>query len=160
MKKAIVLFIVMVLLCGCSQVTEQEKNTISTTTNIIEETTENTTTSTDQPTELEFVKKYQYDIIPDHRAAEEVATSIFKYAEKAEGSENYKVANVSITEDGDTWIILLSDGEYEQIVFAEVDFCNISIDRKTGKVISFFFRTAEEQDEINKQNGYGNYQKP
>ena len=156
MKKISVLFFIILLFVGCTQTSNKEE-TIPTETTISTEIAESTTEKKNEEATEETVLNYEHDIVPNWALAEEVATVIFKHAKKPEGTENYKVIEVIEPKQNDYWVVFLSDGDLWDIFYAETDFCCISIDRKTGKVIELTFITAEEQAERIKQNGHADY---
>ena len=160
MKKVILLFLVMLLLCGCTQKTKEVENMIQTTA-IPEESEVTVTTETkEQASTRETVKDYRIDILPTRDAIIEYATLIFRYARKPEGAENYKITEVLWHDDGKTITVFFSEGNIYQIYNAEVDHCQIDFSAKTGKVVRLSFITAEERAEINKKNGWERVEDP
>ena len=152
MKKVIVLFLVMLLLCGCTQKTKEVENMIQTTA-IPEESEVTVTTETNEASTEEFVLNYELDIIRDRKVAAELAMVVFKYAEKPEGAENYTVIDVGWADtvidvasaDNKLVVVLFGDEgvTVDQILNKEVNSCHISIDPRTGRIIGINFETGD-----------------
>ena len=166
MKKILMLCVVILFLAGCEYTPKKDK--IVETYSIIAITQDTTKDFTDKETESttkevtetvtedraeENALNYKYNVVPNLESAAELATVIFKHAEKPKGTENYKYVTTTYSQKDKIWTVLFSEGDYGQICYAEADYCVISIDAKSGEVIWLYFRTAEQQAEINKKIG-------